>query len=148
MAYTLRFSSLLVIALMMALSITMLSSIKPLAAWFYAFGIFVPSHYMIYEFRIYPYYVSPLRFLPTVHGFLLWGQTLTVITAEVGVPQRHWYKHYSPIIRYYLLFGNRRVSIIDDEALKQITIKYPHVWWKAPPYKRLFSFCQVKNLND
>ena len=49
MAFTFRFSSLLVLTLMMVLFIPMLSSIKSLAAWFYAFGIFIPSYHIIYD---------------------------------------------------------------------------------------------------
>ena len=139
MAYTLRFSSLLVLTLMMALSITMLSSLKPLAAWFYAFSTFIPSYYIIYLSWIHPFYISPLRLLPTVPGFPLWGQIVTVLTEEVGVPQRRWHKQQGPIIRYFLPFGHHRVSIIDDEALKQITVKNSYTWRKSRPYKRLFA---------
>lgn len=139
MAYTLGFPSLLVLTSMMALSITTMSSLKPLASWFYAFAIFIPCYYLIYESWIYPYYVSPLRFLPTVPGFPLWGQTLTIITEEVGVPQRRWHQQHGPIIRYFLLFGKHRVSVIDDEALKQITVKNSYTWQKSPTYQRLFS---------
>ena len=137
MAYTLRFSSLLLLTLMMALSITMMSSLRLLAAWSYAFAIFIPFYYIIYESWIYPYYVSPLRSLPTVPGFPLWGQTLAIISEEVGVPQRRWHKQHGPIIRYFLLFGQQRVSVVDDEALKQITAKNTYTWKKTPIYKRL-----------
>ena len=137
MAYTLRFSSLLFLTLIMALSITMMSSQRLLVAWSYAFAVFIPSYYIIYESWIYPYYVSPLRFLPTVPGFPLWGQTFTIISEEVGVPQRRWHKQHGPIIRYFLFFGQHRVSLVDDEALKQITVKNSYTWQKTPTYKRL-----------
>ncbi|KAI0011958.1 cytochrome P450 78A3 [Xylariaceae sp. FL0662B] len=75
---------------------------------------------------IYPFYVSKLRHVPTVPGFPLWGQFLDIITQECGVPQRKWHQEHGSIIRYFFPFGAERLSIADDEALKQMTVKNPY----------------------
>ena len=140
MEYRLGLSSLLFLTFVIAFLIAGLSSLTRLTAWVYTFSTLVPSYYIIYESWIYPFYISPLRFVPTVPGFPLWGQTLAIITEEVGVPQRRWHKQHGPIIRYFLLFVPR-VSILDDEALKQITIRQPYRWQKTPTQRKiLFPF--------
>ena len=136
MEYKLGFPSLLFLALVITFCIATLSSLTRPATWLYSFFVFVPSYCIIYRSWIYPFYLSPLRSVPTVPGFPLWGQTLSVITEEVGVPQRRWHKQHGPILRYFLLFGRTRLSIIDDEALKQITIKNPYTWRKPPLAKQ------------
>ncbi|KAI9745914.1 MAG: hypothetical protein M1818_000595 [Claussenomyces sp. TS43310] len=86
--------------------------------------------YIIYYSYIYPYYVSALKGVPTVPGFPLWGQFFTVITEECGVPQRRWHEQYGPIIRYFFPFGAERLSIADDDAIKQMTVKNPYNYLK------------------
>ncbi|MCJ1459607.1 hypothetical protein MMC28_009986 [Mycoblastus sanguinarius] len=140
MTYQLGFPSLLFLTLVIASFIATLSSPTFLAAWIYTFFIFIPSYYIIYQSWIFPFYISPLRFVPTVPGFPLWGQTLTVATEEVGVPQRRWHKQHGPILRWFLPFGVARLSVIDDEALRQILIRNPYVWRKPPTTKHHLAY--------
>ena len=84
------------------------------------------AFFIIWQAAIYPLYLSPLRHVPTVPGFPLWGQFFDIITCEVGIPQRKWHAQYGPIIRYFFPLGAERLSITDDEALKQMTIKDPY----------------------
>lgn len=115
---------------MIAFLVAKISSCTYIAAWLYSFFIFVPFYYVIYQSWIYPFYISPLRFVPTVPGFPLWGQTRTIITEEIGVPFRRWHKDHGPIIRYFHIFGITRLSVIDEQALKQIMIRNPYIWRK------------------
>ena len=71
---------------------------------------------------VYPIHISPLRHIPTVPGFPLWGQFASIVTQEVGVPQREWHKKYGPIVRYFFPFGAERLSIADNDALKHLTV--------------------------
>ena len=82
--------------------------------------------YLVYWSYIYPFHVSPLRNVPTVPGFPLWGQFFTIIKYEVGVPNREWHLKYGPIIRYFFPFGAERLSIADDDALNHMCIKNPY----------------------
>ncbi|KAK4110415.1 cytochrome P450 [Canariomyces notabilis] len=75
---------------------------------------------------LHPFYFSELRHVPTVPGFPLWGHFFSIITEECGVPQRQWHKDHGPIIRYFFPFGSERLSIADDEGLKQMTLKNPY----------------------
>jgi hypothetical protein len=83
----------------------------------------VPLYLVIWLSWIFPFYVSDLRHVPTVPGFPLWGQFISIITEECSVPQRRWHKEHGPIIRYFSPFGAERLSIADDEALKHMTVK-------------------------
>jgi cytochrome P450 len=82
--------------------------------------------YIIYISWIYPVYLSPLKAVPTVPGFPLWGHFVTIITEEVGVPQRRWHKEQGPIVRYYFPFGAERLSIADDNALQHMCVRNPY----------------------
>lgn len=137
MAYKLGFSHLLFLTFVIAFLITTLSSLTRLTAWLYTFSVLIPSYYIIYQSWIYPFYVDPLRFVPTVPGNPLWGQYSAIIREEAGVPQRRWHKDHGPIIRYFFVFGRSRISVADDEALKQITVRNTYVWQKPGPYKTL-----------
>lgn len=131
MEYKPGFSSLLVLTFLIALIVTKASSLTYMAAWLYTFSIFKPSYYVIYQCWIYPFYISPLRSVPTVPGFPLWGQTFTIITEEIGVPQRRWHKQYGSIVRYFYLFGIARLLVIGDQPLRQIVIRNPYIWQKS-----------------
>ena len=131
MAYTLKFPSLFVFTVAISFFTATVSSASFLAVWLYTFPILVSSYYVIYQSWIHPFYISPLRSVPTVPGFPLWGQTLAIITEEVGVPQRRWHKEHGPILRYFVL-GRARLSVLDDDALKQIMVRNPYVWQKPP----------------
>ncbi|KAI1488008.1 cytochrome P450 78A3 [Biscogniauxia mediterranea] len=91
-----------------------------------AIAIVFPLYAIVWLSWIFPLYVSELRHVPTVPGFPLWGQFFDIITQECGVPQRKWHQEHGPIIRYFFPFGAERLSIADDEALKQMTIKNPY----------------------
>ncbi|KAJ9612544.1 hypothetical protein H2200_004141 [Cladophialophora chaetospira] len=109
---------------------TALQTFLPLATIFY----------VLYYSWIYPYYISPLRHIPTVPGFPLWGQFFSIITSECGVPARDWHQKYGPIVRYFFPFGSERLSVAEDDAIKQMTIRNPYNFpkperarlWMAP----------------
>ncbi|KAI1077638.1 cytochrome P450 78A3 [Whalleya microplaca] len=89
-------------------------------------AIVFPLYVVVWLSWIYPFYVSELRHVPTVPAFPLWGQFFDIITQECGVPQRKWHQEHGPIVRYFFPFGAERLSIADDEALKQMTVKNPY----------------------
>ena len=82
--------------------------------------------YSVYSCWIYPFYLSPLRHIPTVPGFPLWGHFFTIITEECGVPARVWHTKYGGVVRYFFPFGGERLSISDDDAIKQMTVRNPY----------------------
>ncbi|KIX09012.1 uncharacterized protein Z518_00090 [Rhinocladiella mackenziei CBS 650.93] len=105
-----------------------------------ALEVFLPVAtvlYILYYSWIYPLFVSPLRHIPTVPGFPLWGQFFTIITTECGVPAREWHQKYGPIIRYFFPFGSERLSVADDDAIKQMTVRNPYNYPK-PQRARLW----------
>lgn len=116
---------LLLVSALLALTLAKFTSITTVAAFSSVFG-FTLLLYVLYASWIYPFYVSPLRVVPTVPGFPLWGQFFSIIFEEIGVPQREWHQKYGPIVRYFFPFGAERLSIADNEALKQMTIKNPY----------------------
>ena len=90
-----------------------------------AFGIgFVI--YTIYWSYLYPFYLSPLKIVPTVPGNPLWGQFFTIIQNEVGTPNREWHNTHGPIVRYFFPFGSERLSIADDDALNHMCNRNPY----------------------
>lgn len=93
-----------------------------LSSFFIGFGIIFPP-WTIYASYIYPFYISPLRNIPTAPGFPLWGQFFQIITEEVGIPQRRWHKELGPIVRYFFPFGTERLCVADDDMLKQMTVR-------------------------
>lgn len=95
------------------------------------------SLYVFYYCYIYPFYISPLRHIPTVPGFPLWGQFFTIITTECGVAARDWHQQYGPIIRYFFPFGAERLSIAEDDAIKHMTVRNPYNYPK-PQRARLW----------
>ncbi|KAJ4295947.1 hypothetical protein N0V88_004649 [Collariella sp. IMI 366227] len=83
-------------------------------------------YYIIWGSWLYPFYFSPLRHIPTVSGFPLWGQFFSIITEECGVPQRRWHRSLGPVIRYYFPFGSERLSVASDEGIRHLTVKNPY----------------------
>lgn len=81
--------------------------------------------YVIYCTYIYPFYLSPLRHIPTVPGYPLWGQFFTIITTECGVAARDWNTELGPIVRYFFPFGAEHLSIAGDDAVKHATVRKP-----------------------
>ena len=104
----------------------------PVFAGVYSVSILV---YLVYWTYIYPFYISPLRKIPTVPGFPLWGHVITIISNEVGVPNREWHLKHGPIIRFFFPFGEERLSVADDEAINHMCIKNPYNFPK-PDYAR------------
>lgn len=82
--------------------------------------------YLIYCCWIYPFYFSPLRKILTVPCNPLWGHFFVIIREEAGVPHRSWHQQYGNLIRFFLPFGIEVISVADEEALKQITVKDPY----------------------
>ncbi|ETN45275.1 uncharacterized protein HMPREF1541_09106 [Cyphellophora europaea CBS 101466] len=103
-------------------------------SWSLSIGILLYTFYCSY---LYPFYISPLRHVPTVPGFPLWGQFFTIITTECGVPAREWHQEHGPIIRYFFPFGSERLSIADDDAIKHMTVRNPYNYPK-PQRARLW----------
>ncbi|RDW75781.1 cytochrome P450 78A3 [Coleophoma crateriformis] len=108
---------------LLASKTTNLSTVQALA-WVY--GTILPAYVVLYQSWFYPLYLSPLRHVPTVPGFPLWGSFFEIITTECGVPQRKWHTEHGPIIRYFFPFGAERLAIADDKAIHQMTIKNPY----------------------
>ena len=92
-------------------------------AWTLSSALLLWTLYCSY---IYPIYLSPLRHIPTVPGFPLWGHFFTIISTEVGVPARSWHQKHGPLVRYFFPFGAERLSIADDDALKHATVRNPY----------------------
>ncbi|KAG7007520.1 cytochrome P450 monooxygenase [Physcia stellaris] len=44
----------------------------------------------------------------------------------MSVPQRKWHQEYGDVVRYFYPFGTERLSVIDQESIKQITMKNPY----------------------
>jgi len=118
-----------------ALLVSRVTDIAPAVALACSAGIAF-SIWLVWVSYIFPFYVSELRKVPTIPGFPLWGQFSTIITQEIGVPQRDWHKKHGPIIRYFFPFGAERLSIADDEALKQMTVKNPYNYPKPDRAKQ------------
>lgn len=93
---------------------------------FTSLAAIVPLYVVVWLSWIFPFYVSELRHVPTIPGFPLWGQFFEIITQECGVPHRKWHQEHGPTIRYFFPFGAERLSVADDEALKQMTVKNPY----------------------
>ena len=93
--------------------------------------------YLFYYSWIYPFYISPLRHIPTVPGFPLWGQFPTIITTECGVAARKWHTEHGLIIRYFFPMGAERLSIAEDDAIKHMTVRNPYNYPK-PERARLW----------
>lgn len=79
--------------------------------------------WIIYCSFVYPFFLSPLRHIPTPPCIPIWGHFFQIINAEAGVPQREWHRNYGPMIRYFFPLGAERLSIIDDDAIKQVTVR-------------------------
>lgn len=131
MHYQLPFMPLLGTAAAAGLLLIKLCDFDPYAAFSSSLG-FAIVVYTLYTCWIYPYHISPLRHIPTVPGFPLWGQFFVIITCECGVPAREWHAKYGGVVRYFFPFGAERLSIADDEAIKQMTVKNPYNYPKPP----------------
>lgn len=120
-----RFIPVMMVSTLTAGVLSRITSLSTAAAVVLMYSVAI-SAYVIYWSWIYPYYVSPLRHVPTVPGNPLYGQLFDIIENEVGVCQRGWHKKYGPIVRYFFPLGTERLSIADDAALRQMTVKNPY----------------------
>ena len=132
MSYHLSFTSLCVGSLLVGLILNKITILTPLTAFGGSYLIIIFFYYIFYQSWIYPLYVSPLRGIPTPPGFPLWGHTPTIVTNEMSVPLRQWHQQYGDIIRYFYPFGIERLSVVDCESIKQITVKNPYNYPKPP----------------
>ncbi|KAL8710124.1 MAG: hypothetical protein Q9220_005207 [cf. Caloplaca sp. 1 TL-2023] len=98
--------------------------------------IFIPL-YLLYRVWVYPFYLSPLRKVPTVPGFPLWGHIFELFAHEAGVPQQSWHRNHGPIVRFFWPFGIERLSVTDSDAIKQMTIKNPYNYPYPTQAKRI-----------
>ena len=121
----LTFTSLFFPATVAGIILPKFTSISTIAAlsWIY---LVIISYYIIYHTWVYPFYISPLRKIPTIPGSPLLGHVLAIITNEVGVPQRTWHQQYGPAVRYFLPLGSERLSFVGDDAIKQLTVRNPY----------------------
>ena len=88
--------------------------------------------WIIYSSFVYPYFLSPLRHVPTVPGCPLWGQTYEKFTTEYGLMERRWHRAHGGIVRYFFPFGSERLTIADDAAIQQIIVTDVYKWTKPP----------------
>ena len=79
--------------------------------------------WVVYRSFLYPFYLSPLRHVPTVPGCPLWGHTYERFTCEIGRPEREWHKNLGPMVRFFLPFGIERLSVADDQAIREIQVR-------------------------
>ncbi|KAK7027335.1 hypothetical protein VNI00_015298 [Paramarasmius palmivorus] len=87
-------------------------------------GSAVISYALAYKLWLYPLFFSPLRNLPGPPlGHPIFGQSLTVINNEVGIPQREWIKQYGPVVRTIGPIGIERLMFLKPEALHKILVK-------------------------
>ncbi|KAK1837165.1 cytochrome P450 [Podospora conica] len=94
-----------------------------LAQWSFFSGLL---YLIFWRSMLYPLFFSPLRNIPTVPGCPLWGQFFSIINEECGVPQRRWHAQHGLMIRYFFPFGQERLSVADNEALKHMTVRNPY----------------------
>ena len=137
MSYQLTFTSLALISFLFGLALSKTTPYSTLASFGGCYLITMLSYYIMYQSWVYPIYVSPLRGIPTLPGFPLWGHTPTIVTNEIGVPFREWRQQYGDIVRYFCPFGIERSSVIDEASLKQITINNPYNYPKIAGRQKL-----------
>jgi hypothetical protein len=85
--------------------------------------------WVLYRSFVYPFYISPLRHIPTVHG--RWAGLVSHLSQrlaqEMGAAERDWHLKHGPIVRYFILpLGVERLAVADVEALRDINLRYPY----------------------
>lgn len=135
MSYKLSSTSLSLSSVLIGLILHKLTSVTATTAFGGSYLIIILSYYILYQSWFYPLYVSPLREIPTPPCFPLWGHTPTLFSNETGVPLRKWHHEYGNIVRYFYPLGTERLSIIDQDSIKQVTIKNPYNYPKPLPVK-------------
>ena len=126
MPYQLSFFSLSLNSFLIGLVLQKFTPATAITAFGGSYLTIILSYYIFYRSWVYPFYVSPLRSIPTPPSFPLWGHTPTLFTSEISVPLRKWHQEYGDIIRYFYPFGIERLSVVDQESIKQLTIKNPY----------------------
>ena len=82
--------------------------------------------WVFYTSWLYPFYLSPLRHIPTPPGPPFFGQFFPLVTQEIGIPLRKWHAEHGGIIRFILPFGIEGISVVDDAALKRVLTSNVH----------------------
>lgn len=131
MARHITFRGSLIFTPLLVLFLVRFCSISTTTAFFWLLSASL-SAWIVYRSFIYPFYISPLRHIPTVPGCPLWGHAPARMSNELGIPEREWHRKHGLIVRYFLPFGFERLNIADDDAIKEITIKKPYDFVKAP----------------
>ena len=126
MSYQLSFTSLSLSAILSGLVLHKLTALTAFTAFGGSYLLTILFYYVLYQSWYYPFYVSPLRRIPTPPCFPLWGHCPTIFTNETGVPLRKWHQEYGNVVRYFYLLGSERLSVVDQESIKQVTIKNPY----------------------
>lgn len=96
MANGISIGSVLLVAAAAGLGLAKFSQLSTSLAIIVTYATIVPLYIVVYCSWIWPVYLSPLKDIPTVPGFPLWGSFLEIITTECGLPQRKWHKAYGP----------------------------------------------------
>lgn len=135
MPYQLTFTSLTLSSFLIGLILHKITALNASTAFGGGYLIIILSYYVLYESWFYPFYVSPLRGIPTPPCFPLWGHTPAIFTNETGVPLRKWHQEHGDVIRYFYPLGTERLSIVDQESIKQVTIRNPYNYPKPLPVK-------------
>lgn len=118
------------------------SLVYPIFKWTW---VLIPV-YVLYCSWIYPFYLSPLRKIPTVPGFPLWGHISALITEEAGAPQLLWHQNHGEVIRFFLPFGREVLSVVDSDAVKEMTIRNPYNYPYPLRVKKMLSSILGKGL--
>ena len=126
MSRQLSFTSLSLISGLVGLTLNKTTSLTALTAFGGSYLIIIFCYYVFYQSWFYPFYVSPLRYIPTPPGFPLYSHVRTIITNEMSVPQRRWHQQYGDIVRFFYPFGVERLSVVDNESIKQMTVNNPY----------------------
>ena len=134
MVYQLSFTTLSLSSILVGLVLSNLTSLPAFTAFGGSYLAIVLSYYICYRSWIYPFYVSPLRSVPTPPGFPLWGHAPTLFTNEIGIPLRKWHEEYGDVVRYFYPFGIEEISVVDQESIRQLTVKNPYAYRKPATF--------------
>uniref|UniRef100_A0A8H8CGE5 Cytochrome P450 n=1 Tax=Psilocybe cubensis TaxID=181762 RepID=A0A8H8CGE5_PSICU len=78
---------------------------------------------VLYQMFLYPRFFSPLRSVPGPPlGHPIYGQFVTILRGEVGIPQRGWVKEHGSVVRVVGPIGIERLIFMRPEALHKILV--------------------------
>ncbi|KAK5994841.1 Cytochrome P450 monooxygenase ALT8-like protein [Cladobotryum mycophilum] len=86
--------------------------------------------WVVYRSFIYPFYLSPLRHIPTIPGCPLWGHTIERFRRERGLWEREWHRKYGNVIRFFSPFGFETLSVTDLDSIREMTTTNPYRYQK------------------